>query len=61
MPPLSPVELEHERQQDALLMAQLKKMYGGTDWGDWTDAQIDIALEEMEREASASEKPTTAF
>lgn len=34
-------------------MAQLQKMYGGNDWGDWTDAQIDAALEEINRESDA--------
>jgi hypothetical protein len=49
LPPLSPVDLEYERQKDALLMVELQKTYGGSNWGDWTDDQIDAALEQISK------------
>jgi hypothetical protein len=47
LPPLPPVDLEYERQQDALLMVKLLNTYGGSNSGDWTDDQIDASLEQI--------------
>jgi hypothetical protein len=41
---------EYERRQDALLLERLRKKYGGDDWDDWTEEQIDEAIEEHNRE-----------
>jgi hypothetical protein len=49
LPQLPPVDYEWERHKDALLIIQLRKMYGGNDWDDWTEYQIDAAIEEMDR------------
>jgi|ERR1700761_1164964 hypothetical protein len=50
IPPWASVDPEF----DALLMARLRKMYGGTGWRDWTDAQIDVAFDEVDREETAA-------
>ena len=36
-----------------MLIAQLRKMYGSNGGRDWTDAQIDAALDEIDREEDA--------
>jgi hypothetical protein len=41
---------DDDPEDDALLMARLRKMYGGNDWRDWTDAQIDAAIVELSYE-----------
>ena len=43
--------------QDAVLVGQLQKMFGGNDW---TDAQIDAALDEIDRETDAMEQRVMA-
>ena len=43
----------HWWRQDAELMARLQKMYGGNAGRDWTDAQIDAAIDELDRENDA--------
>ena len=50
IPPGPMTDPEYNWQQDAFLIAQLQKMYGGNDW---TDEQIDAALEEIDRECNA--------
>jgi hypothetical protein len=44
------VDPEDPWRQDAVLVAQLKKMFGGNDW---KDEQIDTALDEIDRETDA--------
>jgi hypothetical protein len=53
IPPTPIIDPEDRWRQNALLVAQLQKMYGGTGRPDWTDEQIDAALEEIDREADA--------
>jgi hypothetical protein len=48
-------EMHRAQQQDPLLMARLRTMYGG-DWGDWTDNDIDEALRKIWRESSKTRK-----
>ena len=50
IPPWASVDPEF----DTLLMARLQKKYGGTGWRDWTDAQIDVAFDEIDREEAAA-------
>jgi hypothetical protein len=40
-----------------VLVGQLQKMFGGNDW---TDAQIDAALDEIDRETDAMEQRVMA-
>jgi hypothetical protein len=50
IPPRPIVDPEDPWRQDAVLAGQLQKMFGGNDW---TDAQIDAALDEIDREEDA--------
>jgi hypothetical protein len=53
IPPRPIVDPEDPWRQDAVLVGQLQKMFGGNDW---TDAQIDAALDEIDRETDAMEQ-----
>jgi hypothetical protein len=50
IPPRPIIDPEYPWRQDALLIAQLQKMFGGNAW---TDEQIDAALDEIDREEDA--------
>jgi hypothetical protein len=49
-PPRAVTDPEYDWQQDAELIARLRKMYGGNGWRDWTDEQIDAAIVEISYE-----------
>lgn len=53
IPPRPVIDSEDPWRQDGVLMAQLQKMYGSNDGRDWTDKQIDAALDEINREDEA--------
>jgi hypothetical protein len=53
IPPRPVIDPEDDWRQDAILIAQLQKMYGDNNGRDWTDEQIDAALDEIDREEDA--------
>ena len=53
-PPRPSIDLEDPWRRHAVLIAQLKKMYGGNNGRDWTDEQIDVALDAIDREEDAT-------
>jgi hypothetical protein len=53
IPPRPIIDPEDPWRQDAFLIAQLQKMYGSNGGRDWTDAQIDAALDAIDRECDA--------
>jgi hypothetical protein len=55
--PPRPVIDPDDHWRDPVLIAQLQKMFGGNDW---TDAQIDAALDEIDRETDAMEQRVMA-
>ena len=48
------IDPQYHWRQDAVLVAQLQKMYGGDGRRDWTDEQIDAAIDELDREGTAT-------